>query len=293
MAKYLIIKNIEVLKANANPVWYIVAPPALTAYHGFIQALLLNLINKEEHINDSEELVLHDGFSIIHRDIQMIGTMKNTKYGQTYFPNQISSAGAYDKDDYVKTTTQIASQPTATCNLLLDLIIRLPKGIASCDTQKVKDFLYRANIAGGKINNANKEMEVLLTENYEKLLNLMKSGFYITDRHDLLKKQDELDTDNSLDKILQKTRMLRDKASRDKEQSWLVPNSVGYLCLTPFESRANSRNGHEVAYAEPVVTLTQYLPVKNVHDIPFWIWTTQEINGKKLFILKGEKNDSN
>jgi CRISPR type I-F-associated protein Csy2 len=293
MAKYLIIKNMEVLKANANPVWYIVAPPALTAYHGFIQALLLNLINKEEYVNDSEELVLHDGFSIIHRDIQMIGTMKNTKYGQTYFPNQISSASAYDKDDYVKNTTQIASQPTATCNLFLDLIIRLPKSIVSYDTQKIKNFLYKANIAGGKINNANKNMEVLLTENYEKLLNLVKSGFYITDRHDLLKKRDMSDTDSSLDKMLQKTRLLKNKEQRNKEESWLIPSSVGYLCLTPFESRDNSRNGNEVAYAEPVVTLTQYVPVKNVHNIPFWNWTTQEINGKNLFILKGEKNDSN
>lgn len=283
----------EVLKANANPVWYMVAPPALTAYHGFVQALLLNLINKEDHINESEELVLHDGFSIVHRDIQMIGTMKNTKYGQTYFPNQISSAGAYDKDDYVKNTTQIASQPTATCNLFLDIIIRLPKSLVSYDMQKIKSFLYRANLAGGKINNANKEMEVLVKEDYSKVLNLITSGFYITDRHDLLKKQSISDEDSSLDKMLQKTRILKDKESRNKEESWLIPNSVGYLCLTPFESRDNSRNGNEVAYAEPVVTLTQYISVKNVHEIPFWNWTTQGINGKKLFILKGEKNDSN
>ena len=54
MAKYLIIKNIEILKANANPAWYLVGPPALTAFHGFIQALLLTLVN--EDINETKNI---------------------------------------------------------------------------------------------------------------------------------------------------------------------------------------------------------------------------------------------
>ena len=46
---------ILILKANANPTWYLVGPPALTAFHGFIQALLLTLVN--EDINETKNII--------------------------------------------------------------------------------------------------------------------------------------------------------------------------------------------------------------------------------------------
>lgn len=287
MAKYLIIKNIEILKANANPAWYLVGPPALTSYHGFIQALLLTLIN--EDINEAKNLILHEGFAVVHHDIQMLGSIN--KYGNMFLPNQISSAHAYDKDDYVKSKTTLSSQPTATCNLLIDLIIKLPKIITEIDSNKIKEFLFKGKIAGGKINVANVDVEpqLSITDNYEDISKYIKNGFYIIDRHDLLKKEKE---ENSLDLLLRKTR--RQKDIKSEEESWVIPNSVGYLTLTNFTNEFSSRNGNEVAYAEPVVTLTQYCSVRKVKKVPFWIWKKEiKSNGKNLFILQGEKNESN
>ncbi len=73
-----------------------------------------------------------------------------------------------------------------------------------------------------------------------------------------------------------------------------MPNCVGYLCLTEFTNEFSSRNGYEVAYAEPVVTITQYCSVKSMKKIPFWEWESEvKINNKKLFLLKEKKNESN
>lgn len=282
MAKYLMLRNIEILKANANPAWYLVGPPALTAYHGFIQALLLSLIN--EDVKEAKNLILHEGFAIIHHDIQMLGAMN--KFGNTFLPNQISSAHAYDKDDYVKTSTNLASQPTATCNLLIDLIIRLPEKFQDIDVYKVKKFLYMGKIAGGKINFVNDlEKNILTLDTCTEVSNQVKKGFYIVDRNDLLKSKDN---QNSLDLLLKNTQRVK-KGEKSENESWLVPNTVGYLCLTNFKEEYNSLNGNKVAYAEPVVTMTQYCPVRKQQEIPFWTWNKEVINnGKKLFILKGE-----
>lgn len=281
MAKYLIIKNIEVLKANANPTWYLVGPPALTAYHGFIQALLLSLVN--EDINEPNNLILHEGFAIVHHDIQMLGAMN--KYGNMFLANKTSSSHAYDKDDYVGSKPTLSSQPTATCNLLIDLIVKLPKEISTIDTRKITEFLYKGRIAGGKINvvDFNVTTQVLVTDNYTDLLKQIKNGFYVVDRHDLLQKEN---SNTSLEDLLNQTRRLKDNSM--KEQKWIVPNSVGYLCLTDFTNNFSSRNGNEVAYAEPVVTLTEYCAVRKMKQIPFWVWKKEiASNGKNLFILQG------
>lgn len=289
MAKYLIIKRLDILKANANPVWYLVGPPALTAYHGFIQALLLNLVNDD--INDAKKIVLHEGFAIIHHHIQMLGSWN--KYKNVFLPNQISSSHAYDKNDYVengRSGARLSSQPTATCNLLIDLIIKLPSDIMTLDINEVKKFLYGGNIAGGQINVANSDVEpqISIAESLSDVKKHINSGFYIIDRHDLLKASNGK---NPLDLLLEKTQILKDKSG---SKEWLVPNSVGYLCLTEFEQRENSRNGNLVAYAEPLVTLTEYRSIRKTPEIPFWIWSKEVTkNGKTLFKLTGEKNDSN
>lgn len=287
MAKYLIIKKLEILKANANPVWYLVGPPALTAYHGFIQALLLNLVNNDD-INEAKNLILHEGFAIVHHHMQMLGSWN--KYGNVFLPNQISSSHAYDKNDYVKTSTKLASQPTATCNLLIDLIIKLPSDIRTLDINKIKHFLYGGNIAGGQINVSSSDVEpqISIVESLADIKKHINNGFYIIDRHDLLKTSNGK---NPLDLLLEKTQISKEKSSN---KEWLVPNSVGYLCLTEFEQRENSRNGNLVAYAEPLVTLTEYRSIRKTPEIPFWIWSKEVTkNGKTLFKLTGEKNDSN
>lgn len=282
MAKYLILKKIEILKANANPVWYLVGSPALTAFHGFIQALLLNMANGTNGVDEVKKLVLHEGFAVVHREIQMLGSW-NT-YKTLFLPNQISSAHAYDKNDYVKSTTKLASQPTATCNLLVDLVIKLPEGL-KVEMDKIKSFLYGGKIAGGQINIAKLDMntQVVITDSYANIKKHIKNGFYIIDRHDLLKKQDEK---NALELLLNKTQR---RKNSDENKEWLVPNSVGYLCLTNFEKTENSRNGNEVAYAEPLVTLTEYRSVRKTEGIPFWKWTQEVTNtGKNLFKLTGD-----
>ena len=77
------------------------------------------------------------------------------KFGNLFLPNKISSSHAYDKSDYVKEKVVLSSQPSATCNLLIDLIIKLPKEINEINKSKIEEFLHKGKIAGGKINVAN------------------------------------------------------------------------------------------------------------------------------------------
>ncbi|HEB71385.1 MAG TPA: type I-F CRISPR-associated protein Csy2, partial [Nitrospirae bacterium] len=48
MSQYLLIPRLEVKNANAQPAWWIIGPPPMTAYAGFAQALALSICENND-----------------------------------------------------------------------------------------------------------------------------------------------------------------------------------------------------------------------------------------------------
>ena len=90
MSRYIVIPNIKVTNANAQPAWWIVSAPAMTAYVGFAHALALSL-----------SATKHDGVAVIHHDIQFLGEQYD---GTDFLPHQFKSSGLIDKSDYASGT---------------------------------------------------------------------------------------------------------------------------------------------------------------------------------------------
>ena len=84
MSGYLVIPRLDIRSANAQPAWWIVGAPALTAFHGFAYALGLSTNAK---IN---------GIGVIHHDIDFLG---EELYGDL-FPYNLRAAGFIDENDY-------------------------------------------------------------------------------------------------------------------------------------------------------------------------------------------------
>ena len=255
--KYLVIPRIEVNNANAQPAWWMIGPPPLTAYAGFSHALALAL---------GVERCL--GFGVVHHDIQFLGET----VGRDLRPHQFRAASFIDKDDYSsKNAYALSSQPTARCHLTASLVIRFDQEDSLDIENQLPRFLRGARLAGGNIVkfgiwNEEKFENCALMENFSEVAKFIKNGHAIHERQDLMVKQDgERDM---LDVVLRLTDPQR-RRSDPEAPTWLLPTTLGYRAITPFQKRKNVRDNLPHAYAEPLVGMVQY---RTLREAPLPIW---------------------
>lgn len=269
---YLVISRIEVNNANAQPAWWMIGPPPLTAYAGFSHALALAL-----------GLARCRGFGVVHHDIQFLGEMA----GGDFRPHQFRAAMFVDEDDHVKAPNSakpgkmkeqpsvrtskmavvdkhpLSSQPTARCHLTVSLVIRFDDddGLDLEDT--LPRFLRGARLAGGNIV---KYGNIALLGNLNDAADYLKNGHAIHERQDLMIRQEgERDM---LDVVLRLTDPQFRRTDPDAP-SWLLPTTLGYRAITPFQQRKNVRGDLPHAYAEPLVGMVQY---RTLREAPLPIW---------------------
>jgi CRISPR-associated protein Csy2 len=266
MYNYLLLPQLEVRNANAQPVWWIIGPPAITSYVGFAQALALKLGIKK-----------HLGIAVVHHDIQFLGE----QWKGTFHPQQFRAAGLIDKDDYSsKNEYALSTQPSARCHLRLSLIIRFHED-DKLDQKFIKRFLTYQRLAGGTIvdyqkfrNDGGEEVSCIcgsLEEVYQKI----RSGFCIKERQDLM--QDQQDHEDNLDVLLRQTRY-----QADHQESWIMPSQLGYRLLSPIEQRLHVRDGLPHAYAEPLVGLVQYRSLRQ--EKKFYFWQYQQVDAETFIV---------
>jgi CRISPR-associated protein Csy2 len=248
---YLVISRFEVNNANAQPAWWMIGPPPLTAYAGFSHALALAL-----------GLARCRGFGVVHHDIQFLGEMA----GGDFRPHQFRAASFIDKDDYSsKNPYALSSQPSARCHLTVSLVIRFDEddGLDLEDT--LPRFLRGARLAGGNIVKYGK---IVLLGNLDEAAKSITNGYSILERQDLMIRQEgERDM---LDVVLRLTDPQRRRADPEAP-SWLLPTTLGYRAITPFQQRKNVRGDLPHAYAEPLVGMVQY---RTLREAPLPIWQT-------------------
>lgn len=238
--EFLVIPRLKVSGANLLAAWWCVAPPGPTAALGFAHALARAASTREIGVG----LVHHDA----DYSIENLGAY-------TVFPQQRRGAVLIDKDDYAKQSKSLSLQPTVTGHLELSLIIEFP--VNTVNPELVNDFLFKSHYGGGLIleHGAPKVLPTL-----EECQALIRTGFAVHDRSELLR-DEQL---NPLEKLLELT---TPKAS--EKQSWLVPALLGYQAITPLAARCKVRGDYRHAYVEPLVGLTQYVPLRQA-AVPIW-----------------------
>lgn len=264
---YLVIPRIRVQNANAQPAWWMIAPPPMTAYAGFSHALALALGWSK-----------CAGFGVVHHDIQFLGEFEGEK--GLFLPHQFRAASFIDKGDYSsKNQYALSNQPTARCHLSVSLIIKKDEEDAVDLESAFPRFMRGARLAGGAIVDHGKAS---LQDGMEAVIKFLNTGYAIHERQDLMVMQDgERDM---LDVVLRLTdpQLRFDAANKPKSagsekpddsegdsHSWLMPTALGYLAITKFQNRKNVRGGLPHAFAEPLVGMVQYQSLRRA-GIPIW-----------------------
>jgi CRISPR-associated protein Csy2 len=252
MSHYIVIPRIQVRNANAQPVWWVIGAPPVTAYVGFAQALAL-------HLNAGS----HDGIAVVHHDIQFLG---ETTWN-VLLPHQFRAASFIDKDDYSsKNAHALSSQPTARCHLTVSVVIRFGDD-ASFSGKAIAPFLRGGRLAGGTIIEHGKPVVLADEDDIDKVAKVVGAGFSLIERQDLMVQQDG-DRD-MLDVLL---RLTKPAKKRDDDLHWLLPTTLGYAEITPRQQRKNVRGDFAHAYCEPLVGLVQYRSIRDV-GLQFWRFT--------------------
>jgi CRISPR-associated protein Csy2 len=287
---YLVIPRIRVQNANAQPAWWMIAPPPMTAYAGFSHALALALGWSK-----------CAGFGVVHHDIQFLGEFEGER--GLFLPHQFRAAMFVDEDDHVKAPNPekpgkmkeqpsvrsskmavvgrhpLSSQPTARCHLNVSLVIKLDEDDAVDLESAFPRFMRAARLAGGTVVDHGKASR---QDSMEAAIKYLKTGYAIHERQDLMVMQEgERDM---LDVVLRLTDpQLRFEAAikaksanrespddaEDDSHSWLMPSAIGYRAISEFQSRKNVRGGLPHAFAEPLVGMVQYKTLRHA-GIPIW-----------------------
>lgn len=276
---YLVIPRIRVQNANAQPAWWMIGPPPMTAYAGFSHALALALGWKK-----------CEGFGVVHHDIQFLGEFENEK--GLFLPHQFRAASFIDKGDYSsKNHYALSAQPTARCHLNVSLVIKRDDDDTIDLESTLPRFMRGARLAGGAIVDHGKTS---LLDTKEEVIKFLKSGHAIHERQDLMVmeegERDMLDvvlrlTDPQLRfETANKAKSQRNGKPDDGEDdshSWLTPSTLGYLAITEFQNRKNVRGGLPHAFAEPLVGMVQYKTLRRA-GIP--IWTTSNPDAQTFVV---------
>ena len=268
MSQYIVIPNIKITNANAQPAWWIIGAPPVTAYVGFAHALALHL-----------QASTHEGVAIVHHDIQLLGEQLQDKYGQIDFlPHQFRASGLIDKDDYASgSNMSLSSQPSARCHLNVSLVIAMPKETEFTSLQ-VEQFLRGARLAGGNVIKYGK-INCEADTHQEAISAIGKSGYSIVERQDLMTMQTG-DRDR-IDVLLRQTRRYSEPGQQPKEftesTGWIVPTCLGYAGISSIQPRNKSRHGLPHLYVEPLVGLVQYQSTRKA-KLHFWRYIYPQSN---------------
>lgn len=239
---FLTVPRMAVANANLMQAWWFAAAPGPMAALGFAH-------NLARHLGTTEL-----GVGLVHHDLQMLA--EDLEF--VLRPHQFRSAEQQmDKTNNPKYGKSLAAQPTFRGHLKTSLVIELPEG--TVNDAVVARFLATARFAGGQVN---KHGRVAEHETLAEAQKYLRSGFAVCDRTELMEEALHQGQDQ-LDALLELT-----KAGTMADAPWRMPAVLGYTTLTPIATRDLARENYPHAYAEPLVGLVQYCPLRE--GLPLW-----------------------
>lgn len=271
---YLLLPRLKIQSANALACGFIVNASPVMAITQFVHNLVVRHLECEV-----------GGVAILHHHAEH-QALEDIAYD--VLPHQRRSALLINEQDYVGKGSQgptLSTQPTASCNLELSLLIEF-EGLP--EQEIVERFLHKARLAGGQITSY---QELVFTDEIEDVERFIgKSGFWLIERPELIDAKDPL---GSVFSSLERTAISSKQAAQLKQQepqltnqplheishAWIVPTVLGYQAVTDFAAREGVRMKTQEgsldttlhAYAEPLIGIVQYVPARDwEEDIPFW-----------------------
>ena len=242
--KYLWLPRLSVSNANAQPSAWLVAAPSPTAYLGFAHQtgrLLGTYIS---------------GVAIVHHHLEF----RAEKLRRDMLPHQFRAAGLINSNDYASTNKHaLALQPSVRCNVVVSLALEC-KDDALLPADVLGDWLARARIAGGTISPDFGEPQLGLDS--DALSKQLKTGSSVVERKDLM--QPQAGDRDRLDAFLRAT-----SRGQRVDNPFVSPALLGYRAITAFRERERTRGDYPHAFAEPLIGLTQFKPVRD-EGLHFW-----------------------
>lgn len=305
MSGFLVLSRLRFRHANALQAWWLLAPPSPMTVQGFVRAL-------GRAVTGCPGGFPHSRIAIAHHSVQWLAATKpQWRYGKNreggrddkdwdvafwgkrLIPQQIQGASYIDEKDHIASGFAKSLQPTARCHGEISVVIEVGNEPISLDA--VKDFLWSARLGGGAIA---AHGTVVVCASFDEVIKTVGGGFWVTDRSDLVAQvmgQDGLDGTEALIRILATNSReqqvyakatLDEREQREKPESWLSANVIGYAALEPLTKRIGVREGLPHAYAEPLVGLVRYRSLRENGQIPFWSYHTRPEKG--VYLMTGQ-----
>ena len=247
---YIVFQNIKAKHANAVDSGLLVNAPPLLAVFGFIH----NFARKYNFGELGKNPIKR--FWLIHHHSQFLGEFWSK--GRVSPHQRRAASYTYGaarphsgSHDYIANTSQLSSQPIATRHIEISIVAEF-KNDLNCDIQAIDVKSMR--FCGGLIEKIKNITEV---DDLDQAMGLIKSGFLVVDRTDLLKRSEYSSETAEVDALISHL------SDPDQGASWMSAASVGYQPISELKVISGSRTDHKSCYAEPIITLTQY---KSIHD---------------------------
>ena len=238
---YLVLRNISVRNANAQPSAWLIAPPSPTAFMGFAHALGRHLDAPAK----TAAIVQHD-FSLRAERIE-----------RRVLPHQFRGAGLINSKDYSsKNKYALSLQPSARCDQRVSLLVEFADD-ALIDCDAVRKWLPSARIAGGTIDEFARPV---MERNLDAALKKVGNGWAVVERGDLMALQ--VGQTDRLDAFLAATSSVSRVAN-----PWVVPALLGYRAITAPQERSQARDDYPHLFAEPLIGLAR-LPLNGTTTGP-------------------------
>ena len=242
--KYLWLPRLSVSNANAQPSAWLIAAPSPTAYLGFA------------HQTGRVLGTFISGVAIVHHHLEF----RAEKLGRGLAPHQFRAAGLINGNDYASTNKHaLALQPSVRCNVTVSLALECEDD-ATLPSDVLNNWLARARIAGGTVSPDFGESRLGLE--WDDLIEQLKTGFSVVERSDLM--QPQIGERDRLDAFLRATSSIQRTTN-----PFVSPALLGYRAITAFKERARARGDYPHAFAEPLIGLTQFKPVREA-GLKFW-----------------------
>jgi CRISPR-associated protein Csy2 len=269
--EYLLLPRLEIQSANAQSTWWLINSAPVMAANLFAHQL-------GRQVN-----VFPQAVGIVHHHAQLLG---ERFYGKLH-PQQRRGAVFINSDDYSsKNKYALSLQPSATCHLVLSLLLAFDRKDGLPSVNKVDDFLAQARLAGGQIIQHGRIKALGSAQEVKKAL---RGGHWLIERMDLMTDGDPLDA-----LITACSKPKSDESAADVSRlpdSWLTPTTLGYAAVTDFAQRGGVRENYLHAYAEPLVGLVQYVTPRAWGERPLPLWRSHWPQSD-VFIVTQQENHS-
>lgn len=276
MAKYILIKRLNVLGACGLQDEHIVGVPAMTQHNGFVDSLRRSL--------NGQFKIKIEGFTIAYHYVDFDNVLLS-KYNYVGYRTHREATARTTLDS--KLIADYVDKPKV--NMTISYLLKVKTSIDEEDIVKsIMDFLKTARVCGGFVDTSKPpRIEVIVSNNCDKdkiiLKKLMPSQIPIT-RTDLI-------LNSKLSPLETEVRCMTYTPNEPKT-GWLVPMVVGYKKIGECVSKDNLHN-QEVygCLGEAISTVCEFVMPYKFNLVDDCLWHSECTDDNKYLIV--DKNYKN